>query len=112
MEEKIRGLETSLNQIYVEYMVLQRRNNIEEIRKLMPQIQEFVVWFLEGNQFGIEDELYQDMSRNLLDILKDMISAMEYGDRVLLHDAAAYGFSEYLRLFLPEQGGEEHEVNI
>ena len=103
MENKIFELNDQLNRIYIDYMVFQKRTNIESIRELMPQIQEFVLWFLEGNQFGIEEELYQDMSRNLLEILKDLTDAMECGDSVLLHDAAAYGLSEYLRLFLPER---------
>lgn len=103
MEENIEKLNEQLNLIYVGHMVYQKKNNVEEITKIMPQIQEFVLWFLEGNRFGIEKELYQDMSANLLEILKDMVEALANGDRVLLHDAAAYGLSEYLRLFLPEQ---------
>lgn len=103
MEEKIGKLNEQLNLIYIGHMVYQKKNNVEEIGKLMPQIQEFVLWFLEGNRFGIEEELYQDMGRNLLEILKDLAEALENGDRVLLHDAAAYGLSEYLRMFLPEE---------
>lgn len=103
MKEKIERLNEQLNLIYIGHMVYQKKNNVEEIEKIMPQIQEFVLWFLGGNGFGIEEELYQDMSRNLLEILKDIAEALENGDRVLLHDAAAYGLSEYLRLFLPEQ---------
>ena len=37
------------------------------------------------------------------DILKDTMDALENGDKVLLHDALAYGLSEYLRMFLPEK---------
>ena len=43
----------------------------------MPEIQDFVLWFLEGNKLGIEDELYWDMKRNLLDIIKDMAEALD-----------------------------------
>ena len=75
---------------------------LEEIKGLMPEIQDFVLWFLEGNKLGIEDELYWDMKRNLLDIIKDMAEALEKNDGVLLHDATAYGLSKYLELFLPE----------
>lgn len=106
MEGKIRELNLQLDSIYVGHMVFQRKNNIDEIQKLMPQIQEFVLWFLGENRFEIEEELYQDMSANLLEIIRDMAQAIELGDRVLLHDAAAYGLSEYLALFLPEKEGE------
>lgn len=106
MREKIETLNRELNLIFIDYMVFQKRNNIEEINKIMPKIQDFVLWFLEGNRFGIEDELYQNMSRNLLDIIKDMAEALEKHDEVLLHDAAAYGLSKYLELFLPEEKKE------
>lgn len=109
MEEKIQKLYQQLNMIFVEHMVYQKKNNTEKIEKLMPQIQEFVLWFLGENRFGVEEDLYQGMSSNLLEILKDMAEALKYGDRVLMHDAAAYGLSEYLELFLPEQEDREDD---
>ena len=99
---EINELNQALNLIFIDYMVFQKRNNVEEIKGLMPEIQDFVLWFLEGNKLGIEDELYWDMKRNLLDIIKDMAEALEKNDGVLLHDATAYGLSKYLELFLPE----------
>ncbi len=101
-------LKKRLDKICVEFMLFQK-NNIEAIQELLPQIEEFIVWFLGGNQFGVEDELYKSMSGNLLDILKDMAEGIKYGDRVLLHDAVAYGLSEYLDIFLSEEEGERCE---
>lgn len=105
---EIKELKKRLDRICVEFMLFQK-NNIEAIQELVPQIEEFIMWFLGGNQFGVEDELYKSMSRNLLDILIDMAEGIKYGDRVLLHDAVAYGLSEYLDLFLPEEEGERCE---
>lgn len=102
MEQQIKELDCKLDQIYVEYMVFQK-DNIKRIKELIPEINQFAAWFLSGNQFGIEEELYQDMVCDLSDILKDTMYALENGDKVLLHDALAYGLSEYLRIFLPEK---------
>lgn len=100
MSEKIQDLFTQINQIAVEYLFYQKRTNIEAIEKIIPQIQEFVLWFLEGNRFGLEEELYQGMQVQLLGILNDISQGIEQGDKVLLHDAVAYGLLEYLKLFI------------
>ncbi|MCI9530820.1 MAG: hypothetical protein HFH38_03555 [Lachnospiraceae bacterium] len=100
MKEKIAKLYSDLGEIGVLYQVYNIRNNVEQIAKVVPEIQEFVLWFLEGNQFGIEEMLYRDMCNNLLLILGDIVEAMEQKDMVLLHDAAYYGLMEYLQLFV------------
>lgn len=104
MEKKIQKLYKEIRDIAAWYMIYQRRDNVEQIRKIIPRIQEFVLWFLEGNRFGIEEDLYREMSINLNDILKDILTALEQRDMVLMHDAIAYGMLEYLKLFVdPEQ---------
>lgn len=115
MEEKIVELYRAVVKISADYMIYQKRNNVEEVKKLLPQIQEFVVWFMEENRLGIEEEFYQGMLNNLLQILNDILEAIQQGDRVLLHDAIAYGLIEYLELFpgtLPKQGQEEKEKDV
>lgn len=109
MKEKIKELDKILNTVSVEYLAFQQRGNVKKIEELMPEIQEFVLWFLQGNQFGIEDDLYQDMCRNLLGILEDMEDALRCDDCVLMHDAVAYGLVEYLELFV---SSEEEEKTI
>ena len=111
MEEQIAELDWKLDKIYVEYMVFQK-DNVKKIKELLPDINRFAVWFLGGNQFGVEEELYQDMVCDMSGILKDITDAVENGDKVLLHDALAYGMSEYLRLFLPEKEEMEHESDF
>ena len=71
-----------------------------------------VLWFLEGNRFGIEEELYQNMSSNLLEVLKDILEALEQEDMVLLHDAAANGLLEYLQLFVNTEQEDGANDNI
>jgi hypothetical protein len=107
MEEKIRALHKSLCDMTVNYLYRQSRKNIEEIKSRISDIQEFVLWFLEGNRLGVDADLYQKMSINLTQILQDIVTAMEKGDHVLLNDAVAYGLLDYLELFMPEIMSEE-----
>ncbi len=107
MREEIKNLFECVRDDTAAYLIYQDRTIIEKTKKNMPQIQKFVLWFLEDNGFGIEDELYRDMCRNLLNILQDIACAMEQCDIVLMNDALAYGLIEYLKLFLePEEGGD------
>ncbi len=108
MEEKIEKLFRALNIIAMNYLFEQKHNNIDDIKELVPQIQEFVLWFLEKNKFGIEEELYSQMQAYLLQVLEDILSALKQGDQVLLHDAVTYGLMDYLELFV-ELGQEEKE---
>lgn len=100
MEDKIRDLYKELRNMIAGYLIYQNRNSYEKIKKVMPQIQEFVLWFIEENKFGIEEELYNGLKENLLYILSDVLDAINQGDIVLLNDAVAYGFMDYLELFV------------
>ena len=105
MDNEIQTLYKSLHSVSVEYLTGINRDNIKKIRKLVPQIQCFATSFLEGNTFGIEQRLYQELSEGLLLILKDITEALKEEDHVLLHDAIGYGLLEYLKLFV----GQEEE---
>ena len=100
MQDKMIILYQKLRDITAAYMVYQERHTIEMIKEIIPQIQEFVLWFLEGNRFGIEQALYQDLSTNLVNVVNDILTALQEEDRVLLNDAVAYGLMEYLEMFL------------
>lgn len=112
MEQKIRDLYQNMGDIAAGYLIYQKRDNVLLTKNIIPQIQEFVLWFLEENRIQAEEELYQGMRENLLVILQDILTALEQGDRVLLHDAMAYGIMEYLEIFVPEQGEEEPNDHV
>lgn len=103
MENKIQNLYQNLLKISLDYLIYQKRNNVESVKKIIPQIQEFVLWFLERNRFGMEEELYQNVSQNLLWILEDILESLKQQDRVLLQDALAYGLMEYLEPFIKQE---------
>lgn len=103
MEETIQYLFEELRNITASYLIYHEKTTLEQIKKVIPQIQEYVLWFLEKNRLRLEQELYQGMCQNLLYILEDIRNAMEQEDEVLLHDAVAYGLMEYLELFLDKQ---------
>ena len=51
------------------------------------------------------------MSKNLVIILQDLLTALQEEDMVLLHDAIAYGLLEYLRLFVDtDQEAETDDI--
>lgn len=111
MDEKIQSLYQQLKEITFRYWVYRLRQNIEKTKKIIPEIQEFVLWFLEENIFGIDEELYQGMSENLVNILQDILTALQQEDMVLLHDAIAYGLLEYVQLFVDtDQEAEAHDI--
>lgn len=112
MEDKIEDLYKSVNEVIVGYLFHQKRENIEQVTKLMPQIQEFVLWFLEWNRFGVEEELYQGMQKYLYQVLEDILTAIDQRDRVLLNDAVAYGLIEYLKLFVKTGQEEKEDDNL
>lgn len=112
MKEKIESLYETINEISAEFMIYQKRNNIALVKKIIPQMQEFILWFLEENRLGIEEEQYQEMRNHLLQILKDILDAIEQEDCVLLHDAIAYGLMEYLKLFVESKQEEENDDNL
>lgn len=109
MEEKIKALYESINFIGFQSMYSRDTNYMEKIRGLLPDVQEFAEWFLQGDAFGFGEELYQSLRANLLDILKDCADALQEDDRVLMMDALEQGIAEYLRMFLPEDYLREKE---
>ncbi|MCI7107497.1 MAG: hypothetical protein MR945_06400 [Agathobacter sp.] len=107
MEEKIKQLYEDINFIGFYCTYHKEGTYIEKAQKLIPQIEEFCRWFLEENKFGIEEDLYVALKRNLIDILNDCMQALKERDRVLMMDALEQGLVEYLRLFMPEECLEE-----
>ncbi len=112
MYGKIESLYQSVCQISTGYLLEQKRNNIDLVKEIIPQIQEFVLWFLEENRFGIEEELYCEMQNYLLRVLEDITCAIAQGDRVLLHDAVNYGLMEYLKMFINAGQEEEEDADL
>lgn len=76
---------------------------IDMVKKILPEIQLFVEFFLNENNFENDNSIYDELKLNLIDILKDCISAVKENDRVLLLDALEYGLSEYLIMFLDDE---------
>ncbi|MDY4838244.1 MAG: hypothetical protein SO160_01675 [Lachnospiraceae bacterium] len=112
MEEKIKALYENINFIGYYCMSHRKYDYVEKAKSLFPAISEFVEWFMAGNQFGIEEEVYWQLQENLLGILNDMETAFKEQDRVLMLDALESGISEYLVMFLPEEYFMEQEENV
>lgn len=102
MEEKMKCLYENINFIGYYCMYYRKNDYMEKAKNLLPEITEFVQWFMGGNQFHIDEELYLALQENLAGILRDMQTALQENDRVLMLDALEHGISEYLKMFLPE----------
>ena len=84
----------------IDHLLFGKNNNIEKVKEYLPQIQEFVGWFLQGNIWGIEEDLYQNMQLDIINILNDCVTAIKEDDHVLLQDAVGYGLLGYVELFV------------
>jgi hypothetical protein len=79
------------------------------VQECLNDVQEFAVWFMQENRLDEEDTVWEALSRQLVEILQDIVQAIEEGDYVLMHDALTFGLMEYLEIFLPLQ--EEVEAD-
>lgn len=112
MEEQIIKLYEDINLIGYVYTCYGKNNYVENAKNLMPQVETFVQWFLSENQFGIDNELYLALKKNLLTILEDIVEAVKQNDTVLMMDALEAGLSEYLKMLLPEEYFKEERVKV
>lgn len=106
MEENIQKLYEEINFLGFHATYHRDNNYVENCKSLIPQIQEFVLWFLKEKQSLFE----QGVSENLIEILKDCEIALKQYDHVLMMDALEQGLSAYLELFLPEDYFKQKEA--
>ena len=105
-KEKIENLYETINFLGFNATYSRNNNYAQNTRKIIPQIQEFVQWFLTDIS-GLEEGVYL----NLIDILKDCETALQEDDNVLMMDALEQGLSEYLEMFLSEEYFREKETS-
>lgn len=100
MKEDIGKLYFELDYIGMVFNKTQKIGNIEAVKEHLSEISKFAEWFLEYNRFEIDDETYGMLAANLVEIMNDIVSAIENQDRVLMNDAIQFGLQEYLRMFI------------
>lgn len=110
MNKTIKELYVKLRDDTASFMIHQDRAFLENVHKRVPKIEEFILWFMSENHLHIEDASYKIMCQNLLDILQDLLEAMQRKDMVMLNDALAYGFMDYLDLFLSIEKEDESDT--
>ena len=106
VKEKIENLYETINFLGFNATYSRNNNYAQNTREIIPQIQEFVQWFLTDIS-GLEEGIYL----NLIDILKDCETALLEDDNVLMMDALEQGLSEYLEMFLSEEYFREKETS-
>ncbi len=107
MEEMIPKLYNELEKIKEDFLDYQRRKDLLPVQKCLSQIQEFAVWFMEENRLEEDMIVWKGLNERLLEILQDIVQAIEQQDYVLMHDAITYGLMDYLEIFLPVSTEED-----
>lgn len=102
MEELALQLRNQIDTICGGYHYYKDENVIENARKLSGEIQEYCSYFLNGNQFGMNDEEYAGLQEYVLQVLRDYVEALELDDLVYMLDTLDYGLRELLELFIDD----------
>lgn len=103
MKKKIQQLYEDINFIGFYSTYNKDVQYIDKIRKIWPQITEFVKWFLDKKIQELDQSIKIAIQNNLIAILKDCEEAFKYNDTVLMRDALEEGLMEYLKMFLSEE---------
>ena len=107
MQQKWVFLYSTLEKIQENFLDYENRKEILPIREHLKMIQEFAVWFIQENPLNLDYSLFTQKQEELLDILQDIITAIEENDYVLMNDAISYGIMEYLKVCLSETVEED-----
>lgn len=102
MQQKWIFLYNTLEKIQENFLDYENRKELFPIREQLKPIQEFAVWFIQENPLNLEKSLFTQKQEELLDILQDIVTAIEENDYVLMNDAISYGIMEYLKACLSE----------
>lgn len=87
----------------VQFAVYQKKDIIENVKQLLPLLNNFANEFLRANGFELEEEDYQQLKQLLLNILNDIAQGMEQRDTVLLEDTIEFGLKEFVEMFIPDE---------
>ena len=101
MLDEIEKLYDKLKIISDNFLDYKKRNDLVPVQAWLKEIQGFSVWFMQENHLENNETEWKMLSEKLIEILQDIVQAIEQQDYVLMHDAITYGMMEYLRIFLP-----------
>ncbi len=101
--EEIETLYKKVFSICVQFAVYEKEDIQKRIEEIIPELNSFTTFFLEENTFKLNLEDYQLLQQLLIDILKDIMQAMENRDNILLEDTLEYGLKPFLELFLEDK---------
>ncbi|MEF2717854.1 MAG: hypothetical protein U0N42_01040 [Roseburia intestinalis] len=101
MLDEIEKLYDKLKIISDNFLDYQKRNDLVPVQACLKEIQGFSVWFMQENHLENNETEWKILCEKLIEILQDIVQAIEQQDYVLMHDAITYGMMEYLRIFLP-----------
>lgn len=105
--ETLKKLKSDITAECNTYVYWNKPDLIEAVKPLIPDIQSFVMDFIQTEDIGVEPDIKASMNADMLGIIKDVTEALEKNDSVLMYDALQCGLVEYLELFVPEEEDEQ-----
>lgn len=80
---------------------------VERTREILPQINELSALIMNRENFEVDDETYTLVQAQYMQIISEILQAIENEDEVLLFDTLAFGMLPFIKMFLPEGPKEE-----
>ncbi len=99
MEERAKELWAIVDTVCAGYYIFKDEKVIEKAQKAAGQIQEYCIFFLQGNIFGMKEEEYRELCGYVMQVLEDFVEAVEQQDTVLMLDVLDYGLRELIELY-------------
>lgn len=100
MEEKALFLRNKIDDICGKYNIYKEVNVIDRVNEINIEIQEYILYFLQGNIFGLEEEEYTNIHNFAFDVLKDYSEAVINRDMVLMVDTLDYGLRDLINILI------------
>ena len=108
MEELARIIIDNINKICIDFYYFRKENIMKVGMDILPNIQKI---FEQINLFANENPQDKDivgMQNFALNVIKDLLSAIENEDKVLLVDTLDFGVRELMNIFI-EEGSDDYE---
>lgn len=100
MEEKIKLINNQINELCSDYYITKRYNVLLKAKSMLNDIQDFLIFILSGNYFELSESEYESLKKYTIELMEDIVNAIENNDVVLVIDSFDYGLRELVDIFL------------
>lgn len=100
MKEKLEIIIYQINELCKDYYFSKQYNVLGTAKNMLPNIQDFMTVILSGNNFELSEDEYEGLKKFTIDLMEDIVSALENEDVVLIIDSFDYGLRTLVDIFL------------